>query len=132
MDITYPAQTELRRSGEDNDAFVARHRAPSLETPVNDLTLVADPDALLREEQVLAALGARGYDVLTFDDPVAFRFVYESRYREQWRVAPGAAAALIVRTEQPDLRNLPAEAIPADGVYVVGLEDGVGGDSVHR
>jgi len=49
------------------------------ETPVNDLTLVADPDALLREEQVLAALGARGYDVLTFDDPVAFRFVYESR-----------------------------------------------------
>ncbi len=63
------------------DSLLARFPAPS-----SDLTLVADPDELLREEQILAGLAARGYDVLTFDDPVAFRYVYESRYRIR---APG-------------------------------------------
>lgn len=40
------------------------------------LILVADPDGLLLEEQVLAALSARGYDLLTFADPIAFRYFY--------------------------------------------------------
>lgn len=93
------------------------------ETPVTDLTLVADPDALLREEQVLAALGARGYDVLTFDDPIAFRYAYESRYREQWRVTPGAAAALIVRTDQPDVRSLPYDLLTDGRRLTLGLHD---------
>jgi len=87
------------------------------EPPVNDLTLVADPDALLREEQVLAALGARGYDVLTFDDPITFRYVYESRYKGRWSAGIGAAAALIVRTDQPHLRELPYDLL-ADGRHL--------------
>lgn len=92
--------------------------------PASDhIVLVADPDALLQEEQVLAALAARGCDVLTFDDPVAFRFLYESRYREQWRVTPGAPTALIVRTDQPDLRNLPNDLLTAGRHLTLGLHD---------
>ena len=93
------------------------------ELPVNELTLVADPDGLLREEQVLAALSVRGYDVLTFDDPIAFRYAYESRNRERWRVTPGAAAALIVRTDQPDVRSLPYDLLTDGRHLTLSLHD---------
>lgn len=48
------------------------------------LTLVADPDGLLVEEEILAALRERGFDLLTFEDNVAFRLAYESHYRSRW------------------------------------------------
>ena len=48
------------------------------------LTLVADPDGLLAEEGVLQGIRERGFDLIPFEDPVAFRFAYESRYRALW------------------------------------------------
>ena len=93
-----------------------------------DLILAADPDGLLREEQVLAALTARGYDLLTFDDPIAFRYAYESRYRIHEpgaSQAPGASArpALIVRTDRPDLRGLPYDLLAAGRRLTLSLRD---------
>jgi len=75
--------------------------------PATHLSLVADPDGLLLEEQVLAALNARGCDLLTLDDPIAFRYLYETRYRDQ------PAPALIVRTGQADVRELPYDLLQA-------------------
>ena len=48
------------------------------------LTLVADPDGLLTEEGMLSAIRDRGFDLIPFDDPIAFRFAYESQYRSRW------------------------------------------------
>jgi hypothetical protein len=48
------------------------------------LTLVADPDSLLTEEGILQELQARGYELFTWSDPVAFRFTYETTYRARW------------------------------------------------
>jgi len=92
------------------------------------LILAADPDALLREEQMLAALSACGYDLLTFDDPIAFRYAYESRYRIHEpgaSQAPGASArpALIVRTDRPDLRSLPYDLLTASRPLTLSLRD---------
>ena len=58
------------------------------------LTLVADPDGLLLDTGLLAALEERGFELLPFEDPVAFRFAYESRYRD--REDGGETAGLIV------------------------------------
>jgi hypothetical protein len=58
------------------------------------LTLVADPDGLLTEESVVTGLRERGFDLITFDDPIAFRYVYESKYRSCWD--RGESAALVV------------------------------------
>lgn len=44
---------------------------------VSRLTIVADPDYLLTEEDILQRLRERGFDILLFEDPVAFRFAYE-------------------------------------------------------
>ena len=48
------------------------------------LTLAADPDGLLLEETLLEAIRERGFEILPFDDSVAFRFAYESRFRSHW------------------------------------------------
>jgi hypothetical protein len=51
---------------------------------ISRLTLVADPDGLLTEERMLSAIRDRGFDLIPFDDSIAFRFAYESQYRSQW------------------------------------------------
>ena len=66
---------------------------------------------------MLAALNARGYDLLTFDDPIAFRYLYETRYRDQ------PAPALIVRTGQADVRQLPYDLLRAGRQLSLTLHD---------
>ena len=87
------------------------------------LTLVADPDGLLLDARLLAALEERGFELLPFDDPVAFRFAYESRYRE--REDGGEAAGLIVvrRGAEPDLGALPCDLLRAGRRLAFSLAD---------
>ena len=87
------------------------------------LTLVADPDGLLLDAGLLAALEERGFGLLPFDDPVAFRFAYESRYRD--REDGGEAAGLIVllRGAEPDLGALPCDLLRAGRRLAFGLAD---------
>ena len=54
-------------------------------TQVGRLTSVADPDGLLTEEGILTGLKERGFDLIPFEDPVQFRYAYESRYLAHWR-----------------------------------------------
>ena len=51
---------------------------------VSKLTLVADPDSLLTEETLALELRSRGFELIEFDDPVEFRYAYESTYRSIW------------------------------------------------
>jgi len=60
---------------------------------------------------VLEALRAHGFDILSFEDPIAFRLVYESRYRCWWDAGEDGPRALIVRTERPDLQYLPYDLL---------------------
>ena len=45
------------------------------------LSLVADPDGVLLEEDILAGIRQRGFELLLYEDPVTFRFDYESKFR---------------------------------------------------
>ena len=47
------------------------------------LTVVDDPDGLLAEAGIVEALRARGFEVVSLDDRIAFRFFYESRFRSR-------------------------------------------------
>jgi hypothetical protein len=71
------------------------------------LWIAADPDNVLLDEQVLSGLRERGFEVLTFEDSVAFRAEYEERYRSAWdsgEVAPAKALLLHLRgTNTSDL-----------------------------
>ncbi len=54
--------------------------------------IASDPDNLLLDENILRVLRERGFEVLPFDDSIAFRVEYEERYRDAWdRVPKGPA-----------------------------------------
>lgn len=72
------------------------------------LWIAADPDDVLLDEQVLSGLRERGFEVLPFEDSIAFRAEYEERYRSAWdsgEVAP--AKALVLHLRGTDINNLP-------------------------
>ena len=91
------------------------------------LTLVADPDGLLLEETLLEAIRERGFEILPFDDGMAFRFAYESRFRSRWdRGDRGEATDLVVvvRAERHQLATiLPWDLLRAGRQLSFGLAE---------
>ncbi len=77
------------------------------------LTLVADPDGLLLEEGVLAAIRERGFELIAFDDPVAFRYAYESGFRSRWDRGEGEGLAVVLRFADGALDALPYDLLQA-------------------
>jgi len=53
---------------------------------VSRLTLVADPDSLLLEEKILEGIREQGFELIPFEDHVAFRYAYELKFRSRWVV----------------------------------------------
>lgn len=64
------------------------------------VTVVIDPDRLLSEQKLLAALQERGFEVVQFDDPISFRYVYETRFRG--RAGGSGGPRLVVATTDGD------------------------------
>lgn len=48
------------------------------------LHIVVDPDGLLNEEAMLQILSERGFEFLRYEEPVSFRYAYETQYRLRW------------------------------------------------
>lgn len=70
--------------------------------------IACDPDDLLLDERILHGLRDRGFEVLPFEDPVAFRTEYEERYRAAWdRGEEGTSKALVLQLRGTDLNTLP-------------------------
>ena len=74
------------------------------------VTLAADPDGLLLEEALVEAIRGRGFELLPLEDPIAFRFAYESRFRGR-----NDAADLVVvsRTDSDGLAAVPYDLLGA-------------------
>jgi hypothetical protein len=80
---------------------------------ISRLTLVADPDGLLTEEGMLTAIRDRGFDLIPFDDPIAFRFAYESQYRSRWDKGMMTDLVVVLRSAEQQLNNLPYDLLKA-------------------
>ena len=100
-----------------------RDRILTAFTPgVARLTLVSDPDGLLLEPALLETVRARGFEIVDFDDPVAFRFDYESRFRPLWDSA-AAGPEPVVRTARRGLEALPHDLLQTGRRFSFGLEE---------
>ena len=88
---------------------------------IYQLTLVADPDELLTEEGVTAGLAERGYETLNYEDPVAFRYAYESGYRSRWERGEDAAVVVVLRGEPHALDTLPYDLLATGRKLSFGL-----------
>jgi len=91
-------------------------------TQVARLTLVADPDGLLTEEGILAGLKERGFDLIPFEDPVEFRYAYESRYRAQWDRKATTDLVVVLRLAMGRVTPTLLDAVPRVEVVRHGLD----------
>ncbi len=80
---------------------------------VSKLTLVADPDSLLTEEKLVLELLGRGFDLIEFNDPVEFRYAYESKYRSIWDRGDYTDLVVILRLQDTELDSLPYDLLQA-------------------
>ncbi|MDA3788016.1 MAG: hypothetical protein PF503_05940 [Desulfobacula sp.] len=80
---------------------------------VSQLTLVADPDSLLTEEKLFATLHQRGFDLIEFDDPIEFRYAYESKYRSLWDKGEYTDLVVVLRLQNSELSCLPYDLLQA-------------------
>lgn len=72
------------------------------------LWIAADPDDVLLDEEILAELQSRGFEVLPFDDSIGFRTDYEERYRMPWDCGEsGARPALVLHRRSAECADLP-------------------------
>ena len=95
-----------------------------LEGSASGLVLATDPDELLLEESMLQRIAALGFDLITFDDPVAFRFVFESRYRlPREEGGEDGQRRLLVRVSASDSDALPYDLLAAGHRLAFGLGD---------
>jgi len=73
---------------------------------VANLTAVLDPDHLLAEEELQQAIRARGFVLLTYDDPLSFRYQYEVEYRPRWERGERLELVVIAHSDE-SYRHLP-------------------------
>ena len=92
-----------------------------LEAARGRLTLVADPDDLLLEEGMLQRIAELGFDLLTFDDHVAFRFAFESRYQSLAEPDGKVSRRILIRVSAPDPGVLPYDLVARGHRLVFGL-----------
>ncbi len=90
---------------------------------VSKLTLVADPDSLLTEEKLACELRGRGFDLIEFNDPVEFRYAYESKYRSIWDRGEHTDLVVILRLQDAELESLPYDLLQADRKLSFNLGD---------
>lgn len=77
------------------------------------LTLVADPDGLLLEEGILEGIRKRGFELIPFEDHIAFRYAYESKFRSRWDRGEHTDLVVVLRSQASDLSGLPYDLLQA-------------------
>ena len=87
------------------------------------LTLVADPDGLLLEEGIFEEMHARGFDLIPFDDNVAFRYIYESKFRSRWDNGEETDSMAVLRLTSNELDLLPYDLLQAGRKVSISLTD---------
>ena len=80
---------------------------------VAHFTLAADPDGLLREEEILAGIRQRGFELIPFEDPVTFRFAYESKFRCRPNQGERPELVVALHASANELDRLPYDLLQA-------------------
>lgn len=78
---------------------------------ISKLTLAADPDHLLTEEKLSLELRQRGFDLIEFNDPIEFRYAYESKYRSIWDRGEHTDLVVILHLQNAELETLPYDVL---------------------
>ncbi len=86
---------------------------------VSSVVVVADPDALLADEGVMTELRSRGFDVLSYEDPVAFRYAYEMRKKQN----TDSNLLVLVEAAYETVKKLPYDVLKSARTVSVSLAE---------
>ncbi len=76
------------------------------------LWVACDPDDVLLDEKLLTELRSRGFELMLYEDPFAFRAEYEERYRAAWDSGEqGPAPSLVLHLCSADANALPWDIV---------------------
>jgi len=90
----------------------------SLDGPI---IIASDPDGLLRDEIINKILRDKGYEILFYEDSITFRYLFETRYREQIR-RNVLKLVLVVDASENQLRDrLPYDVLKKSRIAAVSL-----------
>ncbi|NIA12164.1 MAG: BREX-3 system phosphatase PglZ [Nitrospiraceae bacterium] len=84
------------------------------------LVVVFDPDDILQEEKLLMAIRDSGYEVIPYSDPVAFRYTYESAYRQRWDRGE-ETEKVILQIKSTDRGKAPYDILKAGKEVSIGI-----------
>lgn len=88
------------------------------------LWVACDPDDVLLDERLLTELRGRGFELMLYEDPFAFRAEYEERYRAAWdRGEQGPAPSLVLHLRSADANALPWDIVHHGRVVRLSLAD---------
>ncbi len=87
------------------------HILDSFTPDVARKTVVLDTDGLFREEHLFRELAERGFRVVHFEDPIAFRFTYESEFRRDWDGGGSLAMVVVLGPGADEFEELPADVL---------------------
>jgi PglZ domain. len=76
--------------------------------PIPALTIVADPDELLCDESIMQSLNEKGIELVEYQEPVSFRYLYENIYRD---ALAKASRCLAVRTKLTTFEQIPYDLL---------------------
>lgn len=90
--------------------LILREFTPEL-AQVSRLTVVSDPDELFLEQGVVEGLRHAGFDMVAFEDPVAFRYQFERNYRSVWDQGQPTNLVVVLRTASGTVEQLPFDLL---------------------
>ncbi|NLE57870.1 MAG: BREX-3 system phosphatase PglZ [Planctomycetes bacterium] len=105
MTATHAAQSELHWREP-----ILRHFSADIAKACR-ATVVADPDGLLQDDLIATRLRGFGFDVVRFDDPVKFRFVYETQHRRHWDAGESTSIVVSIPGGRSDLNRIPHDVL---------------------
>lgn len=80
----------------------------------NTFIIVQDHDYLLSEEKLSQSLQSKGYEILEYNDPVEFRYVYELKYRNLWdnnQLEKKPYPIILINNEEIDFDAIPIDIL---------------------
>ena len=89
---------------------ILKRFSPTIRDAVR-VSVVADPDQIMADESVVDMIRAAGFDLLVHDDPIAFRYAYETRHRKAWDRGDWTSVVVTMNAPSSDFNLLPYDVL---------------------
>lgn len=99
------------------------HLVGRIHPDISRLWVVGDGDGLYRSDTVEALLAERGIETTVFEDPIAFRYLYETSMREELETGDNTCFLILIDPDNDGFHCLPADVCEIAQTFELSLGD---------